>query len=160
MAIDYSRYADGEAALGWLNATLRLETPEPRRGEPVLKALANALRDRLLAQGAEIAHIKMTLSSLDGACGVAALNIVRNDIVPELGQELAEPVRRARLIVNARAEADPERLHEALLEAIATAEACAAETRLELEHEERFRPAPPQPKWRMSDAEHLKRFAE
>jgi hypothetical protein len=63
-----------------------------------------------LAEPAEIAPLKMTLMPDGHGPHVAMLNLVRNDFVPELSQSLPEKMRSGQLIVNLRAEADPERL--------------------------------------------------
>src|SRR5882757_4980714 len=59
MDVDYDVYADGEALLGWLNATAQLEATTPFDAERVLTALARGIQDRLRAQRAEVAHLKM-----------------------------------------------------------------------------------------------------
>src|SRR5207247_3450250 len=79
MAVDYALYAEGEALLGWLNATLRLSGPVPFDGNAQLRQLAAQLQTRLAAQGAEIAHLKMTLDPEAGLGDLAVINLVRND---------------------------------------------------------------------------------
>lgn len=144
LEIDYDTYADGEALLGWLNATVTLESDDEVEAGPVLENLATAMQRALLADGSEIAHLKMTLSPDNGLHGeVAVINLVRNDFRPEFGQELEEPVSGAQIILNLRAEADPERLAEIVEKAVAASapEGC----RLTLDHLERFRPGRPVP---------------
>ena len=95
MEVDYDVYADGEALLGWLNATVHLEAATPFDAERVLTALARAMQDRLRAQRAEVAHLKMTYSPDEALAGeIAAVNLVRNDFVPELSLKLPEPAIR------------------------------------------------------------------
>ena len=97
---------EGEALLGWLNATLRIASSTEFDGNEFLRGLAKALQNLLRANSHEIAHLKMTLSPDDAFSDVAVINLVRNDGTPELSQQLPEPIESGELIVNIRAEAD------------------------------------------------------
>lgn len=144
MEVDYEIYAEGEALLGWLNATVALDSPgRPFDAETVLKSLADDLQSRL--DGAEIAHLKMTLSPEDGLGSVAVINLVRSDYVPELSLRLEGPVEVGQLIVNVRAEAAPETLRVAVESAVAALCGRFAGLQARLEHQESFRPGKPQP---------------
>jgi len=144
MEIDYDIYADGEALLGWLNATIDVSVPDETDAAPLLHSLARNLQERLVGEGMEIAHLKMTLSPDNALAGeVAVVNLVRNDFRPEFGQELDEPVTGGQIILNLRAEGDPERLAGFVEEALAAVS--SGEARLTLEHVERFRPGRPEP---------------
>src|SRR3989454_5081589 len=79
MEVDYELYAEGEALLGWLNATVQLSGRESFEAEAVLRHLAEDIQKRLLSQGAEVAHLKMTLSPNAGLGDIAVINLVRND---------------------------------------------------------------------------------
>lgn len=144
MEIDYDTYAEGEALLGWLNATIELQCADEIDTTPLLRQLAVELQQRLVAAGAEVAHLKMTLSPDNAFAGeVAVVNLVRNDFSPEMGQELDEPIEGGQIILNLRAEADPEMLESIVRESIATV--ATSDCRLSLEHLERFRPGRPVP---------------
>ena len=118
---------------------------------PILKALASDVQQRL--DDIEIAHFKMTFSPDDGVAGeLASINLVRSDYIPELGMELDEPTQGGQLIINLRAEDDPETLHDAALEALRVWESAAPGRRAEVRHSERFRPAKPTPTYRMATA--------
>lgn len=152
MEIDYDTYADGEALLGWLNATVDFNSAEPIDSASILHKLATEMQRRL--GDGEIAHLKMTLSPEEALAGeVAALSVVRSDIVPELTLRLEEPVKSAQLVVNCRAEVDPEILKSAFEAGLAvlTAEFPAAAFRLD--HLEYFRPGRPQPTHRLDTPE-------
>ena len=56
MDIDYDTYADGEALLGWLNATCQVRSTSPFDGNRLLSELAAAVQSRLAAAGVAIAH--------------------------------------------------------------------------------------------------------
>lgn len=158
MAIDYDRYAEGEALLGWLNATLRIEAERPIDGEVLMMNLAERLRNDLTAAGGEVAHLKMTLLADDHAGHVGTLNLVRNDFVAELSQSLPEKLRRGSLVVNLRAEADPEAMGAHLDAALAQERGKTGTMVIHKEHVEHFRPAAPTPRWRMTEAHELAAF--
>ena len=153
MPIDYDLYGEGEALLGWLNATVRVDATEPIDGETLMMDLAQAIHGDLDAAGAEIAHMKMTLTADHQDGRTATLNLVRNDYVPELAQSLPERMRGGELLINVRAETEPDRLHAAVKGAIEQESHKNGAISVKLRHIERFRPAKPEPTWRMSDAE-------
>jgi hypothetical protein len=148
MDVDYDVYADGEALLGWLNATVRLSAPASFDGNEFLTRLAEAIRDRLAAAGIEIAHFKMTLAPESGN-DLAVLNLVRSDGRAESPYLLAEPIADGEVIVNLRAEGDPEQLKSI---AVGALERTAREMKVStaIEHVEHFRPGRPQPTHRMA----------
>lgn len=143
MEIDYQLYGEGEALLGWLNATLRFEASEELDGNVWTENFARALQDRLAKSNAEVAHLKMTLAPCTGPGDLALVNLVDRDLVPELAERLGAPVRHGQLVVNLRAEAPPEDLAAALEQEVAGRE------ELVIEHVEHFAPAPPQPTHRL-----------
>src|SRR5207249_10668506 len=134
---------EGEALLGWLNCTVSLAARKPFDADKLLKILAGEVQWRLGQQQAEIAHLKMTLSPDGGLGEIAAVNLVRNDFVPEHSMELEEPVRGGQLIINLRAEAAPELLGTVVADSVlATATAFPGMTAV-IEHLEKFRPGKP-----------------
>lgn len=146
MAVDYEVYADGEALLGWLNATVTLTTEDEFDANEFLKRMATNVQGRLQLAGTEIAHFKMTFSPDDGIAGeLASVNLVRSDYVAELGMELDEPSTGGQLIVNLRAEADPTELVEAVKSALAETADRFFGLSASLDHEEHFRPGKPTP---------------
>jgi Ni2+-binding GTPase involved in maturation of urease and hydrogenase/DNA-binding transcriptional ArsR family regulator len=144
MEVDYDIYADGEALLGWLNATIQLTVDDEIDSAVLLRGIAREIQRRLQTEGAEVAHLKMTLSPENAFAGeVAVINLVRNDFTPEMGQELDEPVSGGQIILNLRAECDPERLESIVHEALTAVS--TPECGLKLDHLERFRPGRPVP---------------
>ncbi len=140
MKVDYDIYAEGEALLGWLNATIQMQAATPFDADAVLKRLAAEMQRTLTG---EIAHLKMTLSPDSGLGDVAAINLVRSDFVPELSLRLEEPVESAQVILNCRAEAAPEEIRDALHGAVAAIQAMGISATVE--HLEFFRPGKPEP---------------
>ncbi len=107
--VDYDTYAAGEAALGWLNASARLQA----RGEIDWKALAGklleAIRDELRKRSAEIAHLKLYLTA---AGGRLAGNVTGNDAPLSLRGEIDGRQGEAVLLINARVHVRPDVLRE------------------------------------------------
>ena len=146
MDVDYEVYAEGEALLGWLNATVILSNQKSFDGNQVIRDLANTMSRLLADAGAEVAHLKMTLEPEDEGLGdLAVINLVRNDFVPELSQELSDWLDAGKLILNCRAEASPDVLHAALTQALTETGKQHPHLFLRLEHLEHFRPGKPQP---------------
>ena len=149
MEVDYEVYAEGEALLGWLNATVACAVVDEFDANAFLHVLAAGMQGRLEERGAEIAHLKMTFSPSVGLGDIAVVNLVRNDFVPELAIRLEPAAGSGQLIVNLRAEADPEQLAEVLREALAPAAKEFSGLTVSLEHLEHFRPGKPVPTHRV-----------
>jgi Ni2+-binding GTPase involved in maturation of urease and hydrogenase len=148
LVMDYEIYADGEAMLGWLNASVRLDADSELEAPEVLPVLAREMQRRLAAQGAEIAHLKMTLSPDEAIGGaIAVINLVRNDFIAELSVELEEPFCGADVIVNIRAEAESSVLAEVLQESLRelSVQLGAYSLTAKVAHVEHFQPGKPTP---------------
>lgn len=148
-SIDYDTYADGEALLGWFNATVSVSAEAPFDGNLLLLDLARRIRRHLNAAGMEIAHLKMTLAPEEDVGDLGALNLVAGDRDPELSHLLQDELTGGELIVNLRAEGEPDILREVVTEALAAATGDAG-ARAEVVHMEHFRPARPSPTHRMA----------
>jgi G3E family GTPase len=145
MEVDYDIYADGEALLGWLNCTVQLSTKKSIDAEKVLKKLAAEIQKRLNAKKAEIAHLKMTLSTGTADKNIAVANLVRNDFVPEVSLTLDKPFRSGQLILNLRAETAPAILGQTVRDALSETEKAFPTLKATLDHLEHFRPGRPTP---------------
>ena len=157
MEVDYEVYADGEALLGWLNATITLKADDEFDANAFLKSFAADIQGRLQLQNAEVAHLKMTYSPDDGIAGeIASVNLVRNDNVPESGMALDEPSTGGQLIINLRAEADPEVLLSAVRESLDAVKLQFFGLSATLDHEEHFRPGKPVPTHRDGEVTEVK----
>lgn len=150
MDVDYNVYAEGEALLGWLNCTVQVSSRDSFDSEEFLQSLAKELQKRLNSQAAEVAHLKMTLSPDGNVAGeIAAVNLVRNDYVPELSYRLETPVSTGQLIINLRAEAAPEQLGTIVRDALSVVERTFPGLTIALQHMEHFRPGKPTPTHRI-----------
>jgi Ni2+-binding GTPase involved in maturation of urease and hydrogenase len=150
MQINYETYAEGEALLGWLNCTVSLSGQTTWNGNQVLRDLADAIQRRFRASGAEVAHLKMTLSPESGLDAIGVINLVRNDYVPELSLELAAPLKSGQLIINARVEMPPDQIYGATTAGLDELRKHHPELHISLEHEEHFRPGKPEPTHRLT----------
>jgi len=154
LEIDYDRYGEGEALLGWLNATVEIKCEgcgvDEFDGNELLQSLATTLRTRLEMAGAEVAHLKMTLTPLGDPYEIAAINLVRGDSMPELSHHLYEPIEDGELLLNIRAEVDPATLEEAALGALEETIAIDRGIMFRVAHLEHFRPGMPTPTHRLT----------
>ncbi len=149
MEVDYDIYADGEALLGWLNATVQVAAAEDFDAAALLQSLAGEIQ-RSLAH-AEIAHLKMTFSPDQSLAGeIAALSVVGGDRIPELNLDLDAPVRSGQVIVNCRAEGSPDDLRRALHQGVESVVRAFSGLEARIEHIEHFRPGRPNPTHRLA----------
>ena len=150
MEVDYQVYADGEALLGWLNCTVRLASETAFDAQILLKNLAEAIQKHLKAKKAEVAHLKMTLCpNSKNQEEMAAINLVRNDFVPEFSRKLKESIKSGQLTINLRAETDPDTLGNAVHCGLADTRQVILSLISTQEHLEQFRPGKPTPTHRI-----------
>ena len=151
MDVDYATYAQGEALLGWLNATINCHADLPLNGDRFLEVFAEFIQKELNKQDIEIAHLKMTLEPDVNITGeIAVLSVVSNQFCPELSLCLNDPIEKAQLVLNLRAEGDPAALEQILSSTIEYLVNTLPDLHLELDHLEAFRPGEPVPVYRMA----------
>ena len=152
--IDYEKYGEGEALLGWLNAAIEIKCDERRHeefdGNELLREIALSLRTNLEEAGAEVAHLKMTLNPKGDPLEIAAINLVRGDSDPELSHRLYESLDEAEILLNIRAEVDPDTLERAADAGLEQAIAMDAGLLFRINHLEHFRPGMPTPTHRVT----------
>ena len=105
--VDYEVYAKGEAELGWLNSIAELSAKAPFSTEEFLKQLTVRIKNSLSEIPAEIAHLKLALST---GLGNSLIHLTRSSKSPEFFRKESGNSTRARLIVNARVHTEPEAL--------------------------------------------------
>lgn len=147
MEVDYDLYADGEALLGWLNLQAEV-TGNEFDGNVWLTGLARSLHSQLTGADAEIAHLKMTLTPTQGT-DIGIVNLVRNEAEPELAYQLVELLDEGELLLNLRAEKDPEALKE-IATSILQSYAESTQTEVSIKTVEAFRPGRPTPTHRVA----------
>jgi Ni2+-binding GTPase involved in maturation of urease and hydrogenase len=149
LPIDYDIYAEGEALLGWLNCTVNLSAGGGRfDGNAWLEAIVSRIQERLRGDAIEIAHLKATLTSAEAADELAVVQAADSEQPVERRYGLDAPIATGELVLNLRAEADPEILDTVVRECVAGA-ARAASLDAAFAHEEHFRPSRPVPTHRV-----------
>ena len=150
MGVDYDTYAEGEALLGWFNATVAVSATQDVDGNALAMRMMEAVH--LGLNGAEVAHLKMTLSPEDGSGEIATANLVAGDRLAELAQSLSDDITSGQLVINLRAEAAPEILQLSVEQALIQVSTSFPGLILRLEHRESFRPGRPVPTHRITSA--------
>ncbi len=149
MELDYERYAEGEALLGWLNATVQLSSEIPFDGNALLVDLTESIRSSLASHDCEIAHLKMTLDAADAVGNLSVVSVVGTDGAVDLRESLLDRVRGGELIINLRVEADPALLRRVTVETLDDWAKNHPGVTSHVEHMEHFRPAKPTPTHRI-----------
>jgi CobW/HypB/UreG, nucleotide-binding domain len=141
--VDYARYAEAEAALGWLNLHADIALHAPLSPAAVAGPLLDDLDTALTAAGIPIAHLKVFDQTRSGyvKAGICANG---DEPRPE-GDLAASPEHHHELVVNLRALGDPERLEAIVRRALALVEGTVT-----VRHARAFRPAPPRPEHRFT----------
>jgi G3E family GTPase len=147
--IDYDTYAEGEAELGWLNATARLTAAQPFDLDALLTAILGELAAVSRALGGEVAHLK--LIGMDDAGAFAVGNVVSSDTAAKLSLPSHLTPREADLIVNARVAIDPAVL-EAEVRRVVAAECAKFGATAEFRTSQSLRPGRPVPTHRYAKA--------
>jgi hypothetical protein len=143
--VDYGRYAEAEAALGWLNMHAHLTLHEPLAPSLVVGPLLDDMDDRLSAGNIVIAHLKIFDRT---ESGWVKASVSRNGDEPvPTGELLSEPTHHHQVVINLRALGDPEQLRGIALDALGVFPAD-----LRILHLNAFRPAAPVPEHRFTDA--------
>lgn len=150
LEIDYDTYADAEAQLGWLNATLEVSTQDASGFQPGrwVGELLDHLGSKLAEQRALIGHVKMQMTTIDG---VTSANLVRSGASPDFRFQQWSSADEGQLVVNARVAMAPSTLETAVRDSI---EACnsALKTTSRIEEWTSFRPARPVPIHRLVES--------
>jgi len=149
LEIDYDTYAEGEAELGWLNATARLTSAKPFDLDKLLTAILGALATVCRNLGGEVAHLK--LIGMDDAGAFAVGNVVSNDTAAKLSLPSNITPREADLIVNARVAIDPAVLESEVRKVVA-AECAKIGVTPEFRTSQSLRPGRPVPTHRYAEA--------
>ncbi len=146
--IDYDIYAEGEAELGWLNASVKVTAPAPFKLDDLLLLIIAKLWEAFGRLEGEVAHIK-AIGIHGGSFGVA--NLVSSASEPELSLPSRGLVSEAEVIVNARVALDPAVLETEVRQIVASV--CAKhQAKAEFASVQSFRPGRPLPTHRYAVA--------
>lgn len=140
--IDYTRYAEAEAALAWLNLSCIFEPALPIAPAQTVGPFLDGVDQALTAAGIQIVHLKIFCNSASGWLKAA---ICANGEEPKVeGQLDASPASRHELLVNLRAKGDPDLVRRIVAGRLRELHGNASEIRLDC-----FSPAPPKPERRV-----------
>ena len=145
--VDYDTYAEGEAVLGWLNASIQLHAPDEVDWQAVCRGLVDEIQRQSQARSAEITHVKLHLSTSGGS---VVANVTSTQDKPCVRGHVGGTPLDAELILNARVHmgaAELRALVESSLEGLASD---GIETRVNSIRS--FSPARPQPTHRFRAA--------
>jgi G3E family GTPase len=141
--VDYDTYAAGEAALGWMNASAKLQARDDIDWKTFAADLLEAIRGALRARSAEIAHLKLYLAN---GSGHIVGNITSNDGPLSVRGEIAPAQRAAALLINARVHVEPDALRTAVEKALAAT--CGDRVEATVTNLRSFFPGRPEPTYR------------
>jgi hypothetical protein len=139
--IDYDTYAEGEAELGWLNSSIRVEATTPFALDALLLDVIVLLRAALVGTGGEVAHLK-AIGLGPVSFGVA--NLTSSEGEAELSLPSQAEVTEFDLIVNARVAIDPATIEREVRLVVESATA-ARGARTTFHTMQSFRPGRPVP---------------
>ncbi len=140
--VDYDTYAEGEAALGWLNAEIALDAtgccvPDWRL---VCLVLMRRIQGACKERKSPVGHVKMLVETGDKAC---AANLTCLNGTIETRGDVDGSSKKARLTINARVEMAPEDLERLLRENLDIL--LKGRVTFEYRRLQRFRPGRPVP---------------
>lgn len=147
VAVDYDKYAEGEAVLGWLNASIRLEATQAGLAwKQFATDLVAGLQRVFRAREAETGHLKLLLSS---TAGRYVANLTQTDgEVTVRGSMHPSPVQ-ANLTLNARVEMSPADLEQIVREQLAAVS--AGQVKVTIDHLRCLSPGRPMPTHRYAE---------
>ncbi len=141
LEIDYKRYAEAEAALGWVNLHAEIQSSKPLSPAALCGPVLDRLKNSLNEERVLIAHLKVFDQ---GSSGWVKASISTGSEEPTAeGDLLADPVSDHELAVNLRAIADPDRLRVLVERAIGELPGT-----VRILHLGAFRPSEPRPEFR------------
>jgi Ni2+-binding GTPase involved in maturation of urease and hydrogenase len=141
--IDYARYARAEAALAWLNLRFTFEPSQPLSPALVIGPFLDALDQALTAANIPIVHLKIFDSAESGWLKAAEC---ANGDQPRLEGHLdASPAARHELLLNLRAQADPDPVRDLVQQQLHQLSGTISHLRFDC-----FSPAAPSPQRRLT----------
>lgn len=114
--IDYDRYAQAEAELGWYNGTFRMELPARTDTYDIALKIMGYVSSQY--GDGDIAHVKLLLTSEKNAI---KMNLVQRSVNVDGVRESRYGEGATTLVLNARVVSPPERLAQTMREAVRVA---------------------------------------
>lgn len=147
LELDYARYAEAEACLGWLNATGSLGADQPFAPADWLALTLTSLEQSFAGQGAEIAHVKLHVTTSEGPLKASLTQL--GDPVSWDARASGSSTAHAQFILNARVHTTPSTL-ESIVRRRAAQVSAQQGIRCKFSYLECFSPLPPQPTFRLA----------
>lgn len=146
LVIDYEKYAEAEAVLGWLNAKGIVRADTPFSPTDWMKRLFQTLDQQLSRQHAPIAHVKLLVTT---PASTLKASLTQSGTAPiwDLGPDESK-TDQVEFTLNARVNTEPPSLAQTVQQAIEAVKPQAG-SRYYFTHFECFSPLPPQPTHRM-----------
>lgn len=144
MDVDYDIYAEGEAELGWLNATATFTSDQAFSLDEIAVSLVEHLRQEFLKSDAEPGHVKVLCRSRSNDQDISVANLIDSDSATFLSVSSELKATEATAIINARVRLSPETLKR-LVEDSVTSTASTNGATSKIEQIESFRPGRPVP---------------
>ncbi len=145
LLIDYERYAQAEAALGWLNAKGQIRADAPYAAREWTAHLLATLESLCAGQHAAIAHIKILVTTPETKLKASLTQA--GSLTWDLDAGTVS-TRSHAFVLNARVNVTPGQLEQMALQAIESAKPDPT-ARYYIEHFECFSPLPPRPTHRL-----------
>jgi G3E family GTPase len=146
--IDYQRYAEAEAALGWMNANGIVANDAVFSPVQWLEKVFASLNKTFKHDESPIAHIKMQIDAA-GKFYKAGLTGLESSLSWDSKPE-DSLVERLEFVLNARVNTSPQMLEQAVVYALESAKPHPG-ARFYFTNFECFQPAPPKPTYRFND---------
>ncbi|NLC56015.1 MAG: GTP-binding protein [Armatimonadetes bacterium] len=138
--VDYDTYADGEAVLGWLNATAQLHAVGEPDWDAFCLSLMEQMQGEFRARSAEVAHAKLLLTTTGGRITV---NLTATAGKPSLNGRAERTAQDALLVINARVRMEPEDLRAVVERSVQAV--CNGQVEARITSIASFKPGRPQP---------------
>jgi hypothetical protein len=142
--IDYEKYAQAEAALGWLNWSATVRVSPAVSPAALVGPWFDTLQERLRSKGAQIAHLKILDQTHSSYLKVAVTSNAGEPVVD--GDLTASPESAHELRLNLRALIDSEALRDLFGDVLKSLPGDRMEERWQC-----FSPAPPKPEHRYTE---------
>ncbi|AFM23605.1 GTP-binding protein [Desulfomonile tiedjei] len=144
--IDYQKYAEAEAEMGWLNAQATLKFPIPVDGKAVTGKIVEEIRNEVARRGGRVGHLKLLAVARTGSIK-AGITVSGEHL--EVDGTFTGPLSELQLTVNIRAAVSPGDLSETVNSTL-TLIKNSDNAEVDLSYVNTFRPSPPNPTHRYS----------
>lgn len=149
--IDYQKYAEAEAEMGWLNGLVTMKFPVPIDGKKISMQLVESIAQGIGKRQGKIGHLKLLVVGPTGSVKVGVTHVEEK---PALDGTFAALSPSLEVTVNARATLSPGDLAAIINEALDYfKESECAE--VDISAINTFRPGAPNPTYRYGDSAHL-----